>query len=496
MTYGSTPITPGAGANIANDDVAGVKLQIIKLDVGAEGARAPLVGGVATPNSSDVGMPVRAIGADVVSASFTDSGSSLLSPNMTQRKLGTGVTVSQASSNLVVTAGTTTNAEFLARSVKSWRGSLFARVQSILSQRVANNNFMVLLADLVGEGLSYTNTTTAVTVTFPVTNPFTAVNVGQSVMLGALTPSSGAGVPGRYALASVSGLNAVFTVAGWTAGAGTLDVFGWNHTKLLYNGTTATAAAFDSQRNGWGSGDTTLALNTSASPGHIAQIHMDGRDVKIHDTLAASTTTPNAVLRGIRLANIPDEDRDLYLYIWSYNGTTAPTATTWTVGFWSVERFANNPVSIASVRMQGTSPPLPVSQVGTATVAVTGAVSTTGTTTNTPVTPTTPFLTSAATTNATLVKSSAGTLFSILITSTSASVRYLKLYNKASAPTVGTDVPVITVTIPAGGTLTLDGGTLGVRFGTGIGLAITGAAADNDTTAIAAGEIKLATNYL
>ena len=122
-------------------------------------------------------------------------------------------------------------------------------------------------------------------------------------------------------------------------------------------------------------------------------------------------------------------------------------------------------------------------------------VSQSGTWNVTPVTPTTNFLNSAATTNATAVKASAGTLWSAVATNTSASTRYLKLYNKASAPTVGTDVPVLVITLPATSTVNVSGGSNGVRFSTGIALAVTGAAGDTDTTAIGAAEIKVASTY-
>jgi hypothetical protein len=39
------------------------------------------------------------------------------------------------------------------------------------------------------------------------------------------------------------------------------------------------------------------------------------------------------------------------------------------------------------------------------------------------------------------VKASAGQVYSLFVSNINAAVRYLKLYNKASAPTVGTDVP-------------------------------------------------------
>jgi hypothetical protein len=61
---------------------------------------------------------------------------------------------------------------------------------------------------------------------------------------------------------------------------------------------------------------------------------------------------------------------------------------------------------------------------------------------------TTGTLISAASTNGTSLKASAGQLFFIQATNINAAVRYLKFYNKASAPTVGTDVPVLTFAIP------------------------------------------------
>jgi len=52
-------------------------------------------------------------------------------------------------------------------------------------------------------------------------------------------------------------------------------------------------------------------------------------------------------------------------------------------------------------------------------------------------------LSSAATTNATNVKTTYGNLYSLQLQNTSASARYLKLYNKATAPTVGTDISTV-----------------------------------------------------
>jgi hypothetical protein len=97
-------------------------------------------------------------------------------------------------------------------------------------------------------------------------------------------------------------------------------------------------------------------------------------------------------------------------------------------------------------------------------------------------------LISAATTNATSVKASAGKLIGYYLSNANAAVRFVKFYNKASAPTVGTDTPVLSLMIPAGGAANLDS-ACGIDFGTGIAFATTTGAADSDTGAVAANEI-------
>ena len=98
-------------------------------------------------------------------------------------------------------------------------------------------------------------------------------------------------------------------------------------------------------------------------------------------------------------------------------------------------------------------------------------------------------LSSAATTNATLVKNAAGRMYLIMGRNNAAVIRYLKFYNKNSAPTVGTDVPVLTIALDASAKFEIDLNPYGQFFTTGIAFAITGAVADNDTTAIAAADI-------
>ena len=66
----------------------------------------------------------------------------------------------------------------------------------------------------------------------------------------------------------------------------------------------------------------------------------------------------------------------------------------------------------------------------------------------------------------------------------SAETRYFKLYNKASAPTVGTDAPILVLPVPAGSFASPNLGPLGFRCATGIAWALLGSAgaADSATT--------------
>lgn len=136
--------------------------------------------------------------------------------------------------------------------------------------------------------------------------------------------------------------------------------------------------------------------------------------------------------------------------------------------------------------------PIPAAQVS-GTQPVSGTVTANQ---GTPVNPTASNINSAASTNATSVKATAGTVFNVAAFNNGASAAYIKLYNKASAPTVGTDTPVIVIKVNPGENAIQNLGVYGHRFLTGIALAITGAAADNDTTAVAASQVKVITAYI
>ena len=414
--------------------------------------------------------------------------------------IGSGMGINQTGGNLVITSGTTARAEMIVRSNQSWLGGIRLRCRSTLSQRIINQNFFVEMVDVIGDGLAYNITSaTTVVVTIP-SNPFSSQNIGQSVYIG-LFNGTGTFLSGRYPIASVAGNDVTFTVSGFAAGTGTCSVFGWNYYQLLYTGTTATNANFDTQRNGYATGATVATINSTASPGHMAIITGNDLEAAFSDQLVASSTTIQQSFRANRVENIPD-DKALRLQLRVANGSTAPaSSTTWTVGFVSVSNYANQDVNINGVKPLNWSTALQVEIMRAVTLAVSGTVTANigtgsiaagtnaigdvgiqyrasatgaGTATN---------LNSPATPAVQTIKGSAGRLIGFYISNSNASSRFLKVFNIVT-PTLGSSSAVLDIEIPPNRNPQFVSFEGGIGFATAITVAITGARGVTDNTAI------------
>jgi hypothetical protein len=539
MTATVTTLNAGSGgASVLVDSLtlvdgaaapASAIAQMVKIGTGAAGAfnsvdaADPLAcfdamspATTTTPAHNVSASPSRIVGLDQWACSFANVGASVLSADMITPIVGTGVTYNQTAGSLNILTGTTVNAEWLSRSTVSFKGAMRMRASIVASQRIANQNLQIVMADLVGAGLTYTLVSATVVNVTLTAHGFTAQNVGQFMNLGGITGV--AGVPGRYAIAAIVDVNTIqFTVAGWPAtGTGTLTLFGWNSVRNLVNGTVATNIAFDSQRKGWATGDTTATINTTATPGVIVENDLFGRDVYLQDSLRATATSPTFTTRASRYENIPDEDTPLYLWIWSYNGTVAPaTTTTWTIGFVAVENFANLNVFLQGVKSQGTVNPMAVSGAVTASIAAAQTLATVTTVGTVSTITTLPALvagtaaigdvglqlranatgaatvskfTAAATTNAASVKASAGRVVGWNLYNTTAAIKVFRFFNLAVAPTMGTSSPAFVVPIAPNSASSVSI-PAGIAFTTGIAIACTGAIADLDTTVTAANDV-------
>ncbi|WP_437740792.1 hypothetical protein WMF39_34735 [Sorangium sp. So ce1504] len=86
------------------------------------------------------------------------------------------------------------------------------------------------------------------------------------------------------------------------------------------------------------------------------------------------------------------------------------------------------------------------------------------------------------------VKSSAGQVFGWYLANWSSTDAFVKLYNTAGAPTVGTTQPALTLMVPAGQVVSTEH-TNGIAFTNGIGIGASATAADNNTSAPGANTI-------
>lgn len=96
--------------------------------------------------------------------------------------------------------------------------------------------------------------------------------------------------------------------------------------------------------------------------------------------------------------------------------------------------------------------------------------------------------------------SSAGTLWEMIgVNVGTSALAYAKFYDKATAPTVGTDTPAYVVPLPTAGSANGAGAArswpTGLKFANGIWLAITTGMGDSDNTAPAASQVLVSGSY-
>jgi hypothetical protein len=452
------------------------------IDVGGLSAGAEL------PDDTADYLPSRVVPQKKTRWGFSEVRASGIESNYGTCTIGTGQTVSQSGGTMVLTSGVTARSETIIRSTDVIDGAFTLRWSTVLSQRIASQNYIVELVDVIGDGLAYTiNSSSSITVTIP-SNPFTSVNVGQTVTIGNFA-GTGTWLSGSAVIASVSGNDVTFTVSSFAAGTGTCSIFGWNYYRVTYNGTAATNSTYQTQRNGWPGAAVSGTFLTTASPGHIFTLNHESGIATVADQLRASSPTLQSTQRVNSVQDLPSNERQLRLQIRSANGTPAPASTTtWTVAFVDYEMYVPQQTSITSARAQSHNAALPV------TVS-SGSLTSAGTVTSTPASSSPYNVVTTASTNAANVKATAGALFEVSVSNVTATPIFVKFYNKATAPTVGTDVPSLTLPVAANTTVAMEFGALGKRFSPGISIAATAAAPAADT-AIAVAGVQINASYI
>ena len=274
-----------------------------------------------------------------------------------------------------------------------------------------------------------------------------------------------------------------------------------------HDGTTATTAqlvvraagsALDTFANAFGTGFTTVATGTSpnflSATTYGLTLERDRINTRAYGQNVATNTGGQFSYDRV----LPNPTAVYKLVIIVENLGTAPASSTnWRFHLINVLDATRFDVSPRNAGNTDGAKAFPFWSVG-GTVGVTGSVTVSGTVTSnqgTLTNPTASNLNSSASTNGTVVKGSAGTLYAISASNINAAKRYLKIYNSTTV-TVGTTIPVMTVAIPADGFVNLNFGSTGHRFTTGICIALTTGATDADTGVVAANEIKVTTTYI
>lgn len=98
-------------------------------------------------------------------------------------------------------------------------------------------------------------------------------------------------------------------------------------------------------------------------------------------------------------------------------------------------------------------------------------------------------------TTGSIVKAAKGQVFDIHVSNQAGATRYLKFYDKATAPTAS-DTPIRTYALPASSITSLYTVEMGIEFLNGISIRGTQLLADNDNTAPSANDIVVNIGWL
>jgi hypothetical protein len=277
-----------------------------------------------------------------------------------------------------------------------------------------------------------------------------------------------------------------------------------NAVGQMYDGTTATTgqllvrangSAIDQLANAFGTGFTTVATGTSPNfiPATMYGFTVE-RD-KINSRAFGQNVLTNTGGQFSYDRQLVNPYSFYRLAIIVENNGVPASSTDWRIHLVNVSNATSVEVAPRNAGTTDQSKAFPIVSAG-GTITTVSAVTTSGT----PTAPATPYiLNSVAGTNTALILTGTSGLHAFYATNTGTAPAFVKLYNKATTPT-STDVPAMIIPVPAAvgvvpnvvpGVATLPIGTNGFRFALGLGIAITGGVADNDTTAIAAGQVKV-----
>ena len=262
-----------------------------------------------------------------------------------------------------------------------------------------------------------------------------------------------------------------------------------DYAALKFDGTSTTSALMIAR--GGGAPETVSAsvpINTTAAtgtspnfvPANALDLTVTGEHLTAFSSGIDQVSIANPARRITQCA--PDPQAFYRLQIRVRNLGTAPaSATNWRAHFIRVQSDVRMPVDIMG-GLGGIN--------GLAGVAIVGQVSTAEAT----LLPGTGYElpTLANSTHLGVIKNSGGNLFELTARGVAGSSVAFKFFNKSTAPTLGTDIPLLTVFIAAGANIPpIEFGRVGKRFPSGIAIAVTSGAGDLDISAPSVGGAHL-----
>lgn len=267
---------------------------------------------------------------------------------------------------------------------------------------------------------------------------------------------------------------------------------GQHSIAFVFDGVTATLGKYRVQNSGLTPLDSAAVTLPTTASGSVYELEPFADEAWFHGSVLDATSGRSNSYR--RHQQIPDPNALYKIRARWLNAAIAPASNTnAVVQFVACQDYAELTAEITAGRGQvvaGQAIGVAVVSMPTTTVVSAAGAAAIGT-----VGPTAPatayFLNSAAGTNGALIITGTSGVQAFFASNVGATGAFVKLYNKATAPVVGTDVPEMIIAVPAGGLVELTPGFAGYRFALGLGIAITGAAADTDTTAVAAGQVKV-----
>lgn len=268
--------------------------------------------------------------------------------------------------------------------------------------------------------------------------------------------------------------------------AGILDesrVAAW---RIAGSDSVATTIARSEVRNGAAARRQSVNLVTVAQTGAPAILEITAESDEVWFSSKLSDSVSARTVASVMNLVSPDPEGDYKIRIRFKNGATAPvSSTTVTLQFALAVDYTEQQIEVSGGNgntQLGQAIPVSVVNGG-------GVLSPTPAASATVVGLNAAKILSAASTNSTLIKASVGRMYGYQFANLTATWKFARLYNLATAPVVGTTVPLFVVAIPPNA-MTEVFFTIPVTFTLGIGYSITGAVADLDATAVAASDVQ------